>query len=79
MEGMNTPLERLRSCYQTADAIAMRALLDDVLDALDNKPVPPIDKFSNGQMWKICGNCRTQIYLGDKFCHECGKRIAWDK
>ena len=46
---------------------------------LADEPVPPLDKFSNGQMWKICGNCRTQIYLGDKFCHECGKRIAWDK
>lgn len=48
-------------------------------EVLTDEPVPPIDKFSNGQMWKICGNCRTQIYLGDKFCHECGKRIAWDK
>lgn len=52
---------------------------DESTEVLTDESVPPIDKFSNGRMWKICGNCRTQIYLGDKFCHECGKRIAWDK
>lgn len=24
-----------------------------------------------------CGNCRKQVNLNDKFCHECGKLLKW--
>lgn len=28
--------------------------------------------------WYICGNCRTAIDPGDKFCRKCGRELKWD-
>ena len=28
--------------------------------------------------WYMCGNCKTGLNPGDKYCHECGRAIDWN-
>lgn len=42
-------------------------------------PVPP--RIQHGSMFKtyFCGNCRTHIRAGDRFCAKCGFAIKWEE
>ena len=32
---------------------------------------------SDDGWYHFCKNCDTEVYKGDKFCHECGSELVW--
>ena len=27
--------------------------------------------------WYVCEECRSVLHKGDKYCHECGRKVDW--
>ena len=54
---------------------------DDALNLLKEQESvePEIQTGSGVSWWYICGNCKTALNPKDKFCHECGRRIKWER
>lgn len=47
------------------------------------KPVKPRVWIPKNQTWATvrgyyCTNCDTNISMGDRYCHHCGRGIQWD-
>lgn len=78
--------------YQICDGKEFRAIkepeycmgqmITDTLKLLEErKPIKPEKAYSGGgaTWWNVCGSCKTAINPNDKFCHECGKPIEWNR
>lgn len=51
-----------------------------LLKAEEQKPISASIVDSDGGLmhWWACGNCQAPINPEDRFCHECGKAVAWE-
>lgn len=41
----------------------------------EGEAVEPISE--RGEMYPLCGNCKSWLLRSDKFCSECGKKVKW--
>ena len=53
-------------------------ILADAQETLVADPVHPDVKKEGSEWWYVCGECQTGVNKGDRFCHECGRRIMWE-
>ena len=40
--------------------------------------VVEIEGDARSTWFYVCGECHSAVDTGDKYCHECGRRIIWD-
>lgn len=45
----------------------------------ENDGTKPEAAGSGMTHWYVCGKCKLEINLYDKYCHECGEKIKWPK
>lgn len=52
----------------------------DAIDLLNEKPVFVFLRLTNDyqQLGHACSNCGSDLEEGDKYCHECGRRLMWE-
>lgn len=73
--------------YNTSEeemCTAVFSMMGDALGLLkeqERKPVKPEVERSGGgtTWWNVCGACKTAINPNDKYCHECGVSIDWER
>ena len=56
-------------------------LMRDVLELLkeqESERVEIVDSDCGRTHWYVCGGCKTPINQGDRFCHECGRKMKWE-
>ena len=74
--------------------VPVQSLIDHIKTAIDVDPwakemvetmlkekeaTKPTRVNTNYEQHWNCGNCNAVISGWDKFCHECGKRIEWER
>ena len=37
-----------------------------------------IDSDGGKTHWYVCGECKSPINPGDRYCHECGQAVKWE-
>ena len=59
-------------------------LCSDVLALLKEQDAVKPKKENDGVQepwttwWFVCGNCKEQLNLNDKYCRHCGRVVDWD-
>lgn len=50
------------------------AIANALMNATPGKPVIPWDRLTKGY---CCPKCFLSVYMTDKYCSECGKKLDW--
>src|SRR5208282_6038056 len=63
--------------YESAagQANKWRARIAAAMRQGDDATLPPTINVTSSEPW-MCADCHSPVYTGQKFCHECGARIA---
>lgn len=81
-------IKKISECIKKRNALgptAIKLCIDDLLEIYDalKKQIPkiPYDRFNYNVPSKNfeCSQCKTEIFLGDNYCSNCGHPIDWDK
>ena len=73
-----------RDCshFGSGDALdCMERLLKDAMELLKEQKaeyIEIVDGDYGKTHWYVCGGCKTPIYPGDRYCHECGRPVKWE-
>lgn len=53
----------------------------ELVDAIINYRgvFPELEGDPGNGYWPVCGECHGTLNRRDKFCHECGRKVLWDK
>lgn len=63
--------------YITKDEAKKCLELAEAQDTLFAKPVHVDVEGGGSNWWNVCEECRSSLHPGDKYCHECGRKLEW--
>ena len=68
-------------CVKRGIHNVFQPILRDALALLKEQEhvrVEIVDSDGGRTHWYVCGGCKTPINQGDRFCHECGRKMKWE-
>lgn len=64
-------------CYITKNEAKKCLELAEAEDVILMEPVHAEIEGGGSNWWNVCGECHSSLNPGDKYCHECGRKIEW--